>query len=73
MSVSTSVPLPAKFLPVTSVTINRNEKNEAKYMTDVSHPDNPTAAESRNTIESESAVSASATAAIQGRKRPPER
>eukprot|EP00957_Ditylum_brightwellii_P127975 9759615-Ditylum_brightwellii.AAC.1 len=31
------------------------------------------AAESRNTIESESVVSASATAAIQGKKRPAER
>ena len=52
MSISTLVSSPAHFLPVTSVTINRNKKNEAKYMTDVSHPDNPMAAESRNTIES---------------------
>eukprot|EP00957_Ditylum_brightwellii_P150363 11450085-Ditylum_brightwellii.AAC.1 len=73
MYVSTLVTLPANFLPVTSVTINQNKKNEAKYMTDVSHPDNPMAAESRNTIESEVAVLASATAAIQGRKRPAER
>eukprot|EP00957_Ditylum_brightwellii_P154434 11751985-Ditylum_brightwellii.AAC.1 len=34
MSVSKLFPSPANFLPVTSVTINRNEKNEAKYMTD---------------------------------------
>eukprot|EP00957_Ditylum_brightwellii_P086789 6604608-Ditylum_brightwellii.AAC.1 len=73
MSVSVLVASPANFLPVTSVTINRNEKNEAKYMTDVSHPDNLMAAESRNTIKSEAAVSASAAAAIQGRKRPAER
>eukprot|EP00957_Ditylum_brightwellii_P137061 10450826-Ditylum_brightwellii.AAC.1 len=55
-----------------SVTINRNKKNEVKYMMDVSHPDNPMAAESRDTIESEAAVLASTTAAIQGRKRPAE-
>eukprot|EP00957_Ditylum_brightwellii_P155316 11823657-Ditylum_brightwellii.AAC.1 len=70
MSVSMSFALPVNFSPVMSVTINRNEKNEAKYITDVSHPDNPMAAESRNTIGSEAAVSASATAAIQWRKRP---
>eukprot|EP00957_Ditylum_brightwellii_P110029 8392741-Ditylum_brightwellii.AAC.1 len=51
MSVSMSVALPTNFLPVMSVTINRNKKNEAKYMAGVSHPDNPMAAESRNTIE----------------------
>eukprot|EP00957_Ditylum_brightwellii_P000129 9174-Ditylum_brightwellii.AAC.1 len=64
MSVSTSAASPANFLPVMSITINHNKKNEAKYMTDVSHPDNPMVAKSRNTIESEAAVSASATAAI---------
>eukprot|EP00957_Ditylum_brightwellii_P164909 12555990-Ditylum_brightwellii.AAC.1 len=73
MSVSTLVPLPANFLPVTSVTINHNEKNEAKYMADTSRPDNLMAAESRITIESEAAVSASSTTAIQGRKRPAKR
>eukprot|EP00957_Ditylum_brightwellii_P177120 13492657-Ditylum_brightwellii.AAC.1 len=72
MSVSTLVASPMNFLPVTSITINRNKKNEAKYMTDVSHPDHPMDAESRNTIESEAAVLASATAAIQGRKMPAE-
>eukprot|EP00957_Ditylum_brightwellii_P030968 2346328-Ditylum_brightwellii.AAC.1 len=50
-SVSMLVASPAKFSPVTSVIINHNEKNEAKYMMDVNHPDNPMAAESRNTIE----------------------
>eukprot|EP00957_Ditylum_brightwellii_P054408 4122190-Ditylum_brightwellii.AAC.1 len=34
MSVSMSVASPVHFLPVTSITINRNKKNEAKYMTD---------------------------------------
>eukprot|EP00957_Ditylum_brightwellii_P141531 10781673-Ditylum_brightwellii.AAC.1 len=58
MSVSALFALPANFLPVTSVTINCNKKNEAKCMTDVSHPDNIMAADSRNTIESEAAVSA---------------
>eukprot|EP00957_Ditylum_brightwellii_P034091 2583271-Ditylum_brightwellii.AAC.1 len=72
-SVATSVPSPANFLPVTSVTINRNKKDEANYMTNMSHPDNQMAAESKNTIESEAAVLASVTAAIQGWKRPPER
>eukprot|EP00957_Ditylum_brightwellii_P038589 2917446-Ditylum_brightwellii.AAC.1 len=42
-------------------------------MMDVSHSDNPIAAESRNTIESEAAVSASATAVIQGKKKSAER
>eukprot|EP00957_Ditylum_brightwellii_P120869 9218376-Ditylum_brightwellii.AAC.1 len=41
-------------------------------MADASHPDNPMAAESRTTIESEAVVLASATAAIQGRKKPAE-
>eukprot|EP00957_Ditylum_brightwellii_P062340 4729866-Ditylum_brightwellii.AAC.1 len=65
--------LPTKFSPITSVVINCIEKNEAKYMTDVSHSDNPIAEDCRNTIQSEAAVSASATAAIQGRKIPAER
>eukprot|EP00957_Ditylum_brightwellii_P149677 11398403-Ditylum_brightwellii.AAC.1 len=33
-SLSTLVALLANFSPVTSVTIDRNKKNEAKYMTD---------------------------------------
>eukprot|EP00957_Ditylum_brightwellii_P058057 4402703-Ditylum_brightwellii.AAC.1 len=41
-------------------------------MPDVSHPDNPIAVESRNTIESEAAVLVSATATIKGRNRPTE-
>eukprot|EP00957_Ditylum_brightwellii_P144320 10994739-Ditylum_brightwellii.AAC.1 len=72
MSVSTLVALPANFLPVTSVSISHNKKNEAKYMTDVSHSYNPMSTEYRNIIESEAAMLASATAAIQGKKRPAE-
>eukprot|EP00957_Ditylum_brightwellii_P199731 15225721-Ditylum_brightwellii.AAC.1 len=34
MSASMPVALPTTFLPVMSVIINRNKKNEAKYMTD---------------------------------------
>eukprot|EP00957_Ditylum_brightwellii_P172203 13109205-Ditylum_brightwellii.AAC.1 len=69
---SMPVASPMNFLPIMSVVITNTEKNEANYMTDVSHSDNPTAADSRNTIESEAAVLASATAVIQGRKRPAE-
>eukprot|EP00957_Ditylum_brightwellii_P066980 5084557-Ditylum_brightwellii.AAC.1 len=55
-----------------SVLFNHSKKDDAKYMLDVNHSVDPIGEDCRNTIESEAAVSASTTAAIQGRKRPTE-
>eukprot|EP00957_Ditylum_brightwellii_P201158 15324313-Ditylum_brightwellii.AAC.1 len=68
-SPSTPLTLPTDVSPVTSVLFNHSKKDEAKYMTDMNHLVDPIGGDCRNTIRS---MSASATAAIQGRKRPAE-
>eukprot|EP00957_Ditylum_brightwellii_P204045 15337354-Ditylum_brightwellii.AAC.2 len=61
--------LPTNCSLVTTVLFNYTEKDEEKYRKDLNPSVDLIGEDCRNNIKSEAAVSASATAAIQGRKR----